>query len=275
MGTWLFLSTLGLLLLPVQAGAQGTAKLPDLREVVPYHLDLYNGQKKDEKSGGNLGNTVQVLRFSSGIANTGDGPLELDPQFSGSLIVDANQNIYDEVTNAGNLVAVNSLSSAFFYHAQHNHWHLTSVALFEVRAALDDGSGGVWAGGVASSSLKESFCLIDYVAMEEYKELGIKRAYWDCFGQQGISVGWIDAYHHSTEGQSVDLTNVPDGIYYFIATANPDGIFVEKTLENNTSWVSFRLFDANKGNGERKIEIIADSGCDPSEPSLCGYTTNR
>lgn len=38
---------------------------------------------------------------------------------------------------------------------------------FEVRAALDDGSGGNWNRKEAIGSLKEGFCLIDYVKMDD------------------------------------------------------------------------------------------------------------
>ena len=41
-----------------------TALYPDLRTVVPAHLNLVNQQQQD------------ILRFSNGIANTGAGPWE-------------------------------------------------------------------------------------------------------------------------------------------------------------------------------------------------------
>ena len=31
--------------------------------------------------------------------------------------------------------------SQFVFHPAHNHWHITAVALFEVRKPLDDGRG--------------------------------------------------------------------------------------------------------------------------------------
>jgi hypothetical protein len=41
---------------------------PDLRTVVPTHLQIVNQQQRD------------ILRFSNGIANTGDGPWALSPR---------------------------------------------------------------------------------------------------------------------------------------------------------------------------------------------------
>ena len=45
-----------------------TALYPDLRTVVPRHLNLVNQQQED------------ILRFSNGIANTGAGPWAVAPE---------------------------------------------------------------------------------------------------------------------------------------------------------------------------------------------------
>ncbi len=217
-----------------------TAHLPDLMNIIPIHVHVQEAKQQHR------------LLFTVGLANVGDGPMELAPASSltdPNVFVSANQNLYDGPTNtndSGSLLCKRSLADAFEFHPAHNHWHLVGVNGFEVRKALNDGSGGEWDRKQAIGSLKESFCLIDYVKMaqDQLAAFGItlpRREYFDCFGVHGISIGWIDYYHHATHGQYVDITGAPEGIYYLVVTANPDKIFLERDYENNRAWVSFRL----------------------------------
>jgi hypothetical protein len=135
------------------------------------------------------------------------------------------------------------------------------VAVFEIRQ-------GAPTGPVAgANSVKITFCLIDWYALVGNAPTP-KREFWDCAtSYQGISVGWVDQYHHSLYGQSLDLTDVPDGDdYYFVSTANPLRAFLEKDYGNNTAWVKFGLRSQDAGN--RKLEILGHSPCD--SPGLCG-----
>lgn len=240
---------------PLPAGAH----LPDLQTVVPQHLNLVNQQQRE------------ILRFSNAIANTGAGTLELHPLSTDPKVFnDAQQNVYDaQSAAAGTLVCHRDLTEAFFFHPEHNHWHLRDVALFEVRSAApgDDGTQGRW-GAVVGDSVKETFCLIDYVPAAGTKPES--RVYFSCFGDQGISVGWIDQYHHSTPLQDVDITGAPAGIYYLVSKANPVEIFLESDYTNNVAWTSFRLVRESSGNA--KIELISHSPC---AGDLCGFSTNR
>jgi Lysyl oxidase len=215
------------------------ARLPDLMNMVPIHVHVQEQQPTSR------------LMFTVGLANVGDGPMELVPQTDltdETVLVTANQNLYDGPTNeSGNVVCKRSLADAFVFHPAHNHWHLVGVNGFEVRKALDDGRGGNWdRKQTIGASVKESFCLLDYVKLDDDQlaTFGItlpSREYYDCFGIHGISSGWIDYYHHSTHGQYVDITGAAAGRYYLVLTANPDGIFVEENNANNRAWVSFNL----------------------------------
>ncbi len=230
------------------------ARLPDLMNIIPLHVHVQEAQKQHR------------LMFTTGLANVGDGPMELAPTTSLSdprVLVGANQNFYDGQTNqSGSLLCKRSLEDVFTFHPEHNHWHLIGVNGFEVRPALDDGSRGNWNTTQIIGSLKESFCLIDYVKMDDdqLEAFGItlpRREYFDCFGVHGISTGWVDYYHHATHGQYVDITGAPEGIYYLMLTANPNKDFVEKNYENNRSWVSFRLRYNNANNAI--VTVLYDS----------------
>jgi len=66
----LALGLAGLVALPgLAAKPSGGGLYPDLQTVVPLHLSMMNQQQRD------------ILRFSNGIANTGDGPWALRPDF--------------------------------------------------------------------------------------------------------------------------------------------------------------------------------------------------
>ena len=224
--------------------ATGPGLLPDLRTVVPAHLQVVNQQQHD------------YLRFSNGIANTGAGPLALRPETVG-LITNGIQEIRDA---QGNVVS-ERLASQYAYHPAHNHWHLGDVALFEVRR------GSVTGPVVSGNSIKVTFCLIDWYRLEGNTNTN-DRGFFDCeTSYQGISAGWVDQYHHALEGQRLDLTGAPnDTDLYLVSAANFAGRFLETTTKNNTAWVRFRL--AQESNGNRKLTVLGNSPCE--SPAMCG-----
>jgi hypothetical protein len=225
--------------------------LPDLRTAVPQHIQVQNEHQRE------------LLRLSNGVANTGDGPWHMRPVFpldDPSQPQSAIQDIFDANGN----VVESKLVSQFQYHPTHNHWHIDGVAVFEVRA-------GSPTGPLVGNSVKSTACLIDWYKINDNSKTP-ERVYWDCIGEsQGLTVGWVDQYHQSLDGQEIDITNAAPGRYYLVSTANPDGIFVEKDYSNNAAWVSFDL--ARDSNGNAKIKITGNSPCDAG---LCGdNTANR
>jgi Lysyl oxidase len=234
------------------AAAAGTAgsspddpgQLPDLRTVVPLHLQIQNTQQRD------------ILRFSNGIANTGDGPWALRPEHVGGVT-----NAIQEIRDVNGEVQSEHLASTFEFHPAHNHWHIGDIAQFDVRRGSPTGPV------VSDASIKVTFCLIDWYTLEGNSPTSQKE-FWDCANSyQGVSVGYVDQYHQSTEGQQLDLTNAPDANdYYLVSTSNYAGKFLEKSTANNTAWVKFRLYRG--GNGNRKVEVTGNSPC--ATPGLCG-----
>lgn len=239
-----------------------SAYYPDLRTVVPTHLNLVNEHQRD------------LLRFSNGIANTGGGPWALRPEneLGSTPTTTAIQEIRSsnalylcgtqpkQVRECYTVLAEYPVST-FEYHATHNHWHTADVARFEVRQGSPTGLV------VGGNSIKVGFCLIDLYALEGNAPTS-ERVFWDCYTSwQGISVGWVDQYHQATDGQEVDLTGVPDGDdYYLVSTTDPTGSFVEQNTTNNTAWVRFTL--SQDSNGNRKVTVTANSPCE--SPGLCG-----
>jgi len=230
-------------------GAKLSGQLPDLRTVVPRHLNLVNAHQR------------QILRFSNGIANLGSGPWQMRPVFPPDNTTLATQDAVQEILDADGNVVDSKVVSQFEFHEAHNHWHIGGVALFEVRVGSLNGPL------FRDNSIKTTFCLIDWYQLEGNSPTP-ERSYFSCNGPtQGISPGWVDQYHQATEGQAMNLTGAPAGVLlYLVSTANHEGIFVESDLTNNTAWVSFYV--RRDSNGNPRIEIVGNSPCE--SPGLCG-----
>jgi hypothetical protein len=190
---------------PASPPAPDPALFPDLRTVVPQHLNLVNqGQQ-------------EYLRFSNGIANTGPGPwaLRAEHDLTGTVQtttayqeIRTNNSAYEcgtqpkQVTECYEIQSERA-ASVFEYHPTHNHWHTADAARFEVRV-------GSATGPIAGSqSVKVGFCLIEIYRLEGNSPTS-ERTFWDCHGtHQGIGSGWVDQYHQATDGQQVTLTGLP------------------------------------------------------------------
>ena len=220
---------------------------PDLRTIVPSHLEIQNTQHRE------------LLRFSNGIANTGSGDLRLRAEFPLTDISQP-QLAIQEILDANRNVVYESVVSQFQFHPEHNHWHINDVALFEVRSGSPTGPI------VGTTSVKVTFCLIDWYKLDDNSKTP-ERNYWECNATfQGLSPGWVDQYHHELEGQELDITGASAGLYYLVSTSNPEHSFLESNYTNNTAWVGFML--SRDSNGNAKINIISKSPCD--SPGLCG-----
>ncbi|MBA2689994.1 MAG: hypothetical protein H0U63_04245 [Burkholderiales bacterium] len=225
-------------------GYAGEPRYPDIVEQIS-HLQIQNEHQRE------------MLRFSTSHINIGDGPLQVrGGGQSAPCVIDGTE--YDQCTHAtqevldagGNVVLTHPAGVALF-HPQHNHWHQSAVALFEVRVGTLNGS--VWSYGK-----KVTFCLVDNDQTALVKK-GSSRTYFECNATlQGISVGWGDDYHQSTEGQELDITGAPEGIYYLVHQADPDNHWLEKDEFNNFAWVKFRL---SRQGANPKLTILERSAC--------------
>lgn len=238
------------LMVSVPAAAQGPTRgfLPDLRTVIPKHLSIMNEHQRE------------ILRFTNGIANTGDGPLRLRPEFPAPGSGES-QDAVQEILDAEGRIVSEAVVSQFEFHEDHHHWHVANVARFEVRVGSP--TGPVF----GTAAVKVGFCIIDWYKLEDNART-IERVYWACeFSYQGISVGWVDQYNQAIPGQELDLTGAPPGRYYLVSVANPLGVFTEKDTSNNLAWIGFELVRDSRGNP--KVVLTGEhSPCD--SPGLCG-----
>lgn len=263
------------------------ALLPDVTPGVPTHLNIHNQQQKE------------VLRFTNVWANLGPGTLEFEPVFPDpndptppeEQRQSALQNLYDDEGNFGitseniwnDPPGINQVSE-FFFHPNHNHWHVDDVGTFSINAydpyhldGLKQPPGEIVPGPNPedTTSVKVGFCITNVYKYNGDESPTSQRIYWDCeAGLQGIEPGWVDQYHQSVEGNEIDITHLDNGRYFLVHTWNPAGVFVDANPTNDEAWVVFDLSQENNGNGNRKITIVHEFApeCldDGTTPGICG-----
>jgi Ca2+-binding RTX toxin-like protein len=181
------------------------------------------------------------LRLTSAIANVGTGALEL----RGGEIAGEIQEVYQRIFDTdGSYTDV--LAGTFIHHIEHDHIHFEEFAEFRLRTVTS--GGGV--GDVVAAGDKVSFCLID---VERYDASGpATPQYLSCGQNQGISPGWADVYTRGLPGQSIEITDVPDGEYWLEVVADPLNHIIEADETNNVTRI--------------KISLVRPIGSDPIPP---------
>ncbi|MBI2911259.1 MAG: hypothetical protein HYY05_03895 [Chloroflexi bacterium] len=211
-----------------EAVSPGEPHYPDLRTRTPADLQvLFEAGKK-------------VLRFSNTVYNWGKGPLELRPKHKPHNTTEAYQRVYSHDTSGSPFLVSESLVGTFVFHRSHRHCHFEGFDLYEL---LNDSGGNI--GSLINVSKKTTVCIRDNADPEpgagSLDHFGWG-GYWRCDknATEGLSVGYGDTYPWNIEGQSLDISGLPDGCYWLRSTANPDGNLQESDYSNN--WAAIRFF---------------------------------
>lgn len=242
-----------------QLKATVDGRCPDITEEIPGHLNVQRAQQRE------------WLRFSSTHWNEGQGPLQIhgggqtgpcQVEEAGVLIDTICTFSTQEVLNGAGQVVYTQPAGVALFHPTHNHWHQDKVADFVLRAASLNGP-------IYGQATKVTYCLIDFDAPNGLKST---KTYIDCNADlQGISVGYGDEYHHSTHGQEIEITSVPEGIYYLTHEADPSNKWLELNDSNNFSWVKFSI-TRGAASGNANLTILEESPC---TGLACGNSSNR
>lgn len=252
------------------------ALLPDIVDAPPEQVQLWE-----------VGQTDQ-LRFTTEHINLGDGPLQVRAELNigpcvgedGLPYPDCSQATQEIFDATGAIVATHDAGLSVF-HPEHNHWHMAAVVDFlllpgRVGKNVDYlvSSGKAYQLTVTQTQ-KTTFCLIDFSKTDLIHENSTK-VYHHCGEDpqlgalQGISVGWADSYHQSTELQSLDVTTVADGYYTLVFAADPRNHWIETDDTNNNSWVELRLYTQG---GNRKVDVLEHNPCE--EGITCDLGGNK
>ena len=170
------------------------------------------------------------LRLSAGTANTGAGALHVYgvlPE-NGDGTQDVNQRIFDDEGGYTDVPA-----GMFVYHSTHGHVHLEDWCEYRIRAILP--ANGV--GAILATGGKTSFCLLDTIIYDsQLPNFSAMPVYTECGTQtQGISVGWLDVYGKNLPGQNIDVTDIPDGVYWLEVEVDPSNFIQESNEANNAT----------------------------------------
>lgn len=173
------------------------------------------------------------LKFTTSIKNDGPGVMEI----TGHSDVTSEMTIVVQNINALDGTDKQVVVGEFVYHPNHEHFHFGNFARYEVWSITSDGSLET----LLSVTDKVSYCLRDDVQIEDAEITG-PQTYVGCNrARQGITPGWIDVYGFELFGQTIDISNLPDGIYALLNYVDPDNQLWELDLDNNYSVTFFRL----------------------------------
>ncbi len=180
-----------------------------------------------------------LLRFSTALANQGQGPLEIR---GGAALPNGNQEVFQRIYNDDGTFE-DVLAGEFTYHPTHGHIHFDGYAIYNLRSRLPDGT----AGDVVSTGGKVSFCLIDITPLPGTTN---SSSYGSCGStRQGISAGWSDVYSSGLSDQWVNIATIPDGDYILEVTVDPDNQLVESNELNNTTMIDVTIDRGGNGGG--------------------------
>ena len=200
--------------------------LPDLQTLPPYDLRLLVSPEGER----------EIIRFSKSIWNAGPGDLEVrgrrKPDEQVVQLWQVIVRLYGSATKRP--------FGALEFHPTHEHWHWEGFSQYEVWSVGADGKPD----RLLASSGKVGYCMRDDDLLLAYPS-GVSvplPVYRGCGWQrQGISPGWIDTYDEQTEGQSVDISGLGDGVYALKSTVDPLNRILERDETNNAALLYFKL----------------------------------
>jgi hypothetical protein len=220
------------IVMPAAPAAEGD-QLPDLSmaRVTDIKLDTQGGRR--------------LLRYSTNIANIGQGPFEL--RLHRDTINDpmsAIQRIY----TASGFRDVSTNPVLVFAGDGHNHWHVKDLETVELNRS-DNGTK-------VGTDAKVGFCFLDHLRFNLALPGAPSRAVYGGCGTttsldvtMGLSVGWSDQYSWNLPDQYIDITNLTAGRYVLNVVADAGNWFEESNESNNATWVELQI----KGKGAPKI----------------------
>jgi len=178
------------------------------------------------------------IRLSNGTPNIGAGKLHLR---GGDTNGDGTQDVWQRIFREDGSYW-ERLAGTFVSHPAHSHIHFDSWAAYRLRERVGDG----YVGPIVAEGEKTSFCILDLkpydTSLPGYVPGG---EFHSCTSQtQGLSVGWLDIYSRDLEGQTIDITGIPDGEYWIESEVDPEG----------------HVLESNAGNNIARIPIVLNSG---------------
>jgi hypothetical protein len=220
----------------------GEPQLPDIAPAPPQdaHISKEHGR--------------WLIRFSTTLANIGDGDFVLRAT-KGDAGWEVDQDV--QYSESGAKV-VRTPANLVWGGDDHDHWHVQRIAVGRL-APLEKG-GDPPADGEGWADTKIGFCYFDYTRLLDdaaqeavFSRIGCGDEKDTAVGM-GLSYGWMDIYPFGLPGQSIDVTDVPDGKYRLWVQVDEREWFREKRRDNNATWADLEL--VTQANGARRLRNI-------------------
>lgn len=190
--------------------------LPDLQvePLADFQVQILDGRR--------------VLRFTTSIANRGEGPLEIAGTRTSTSTPDMPvvQHVYQR---AGGYLPVPTRAVLRFSEVGRPLWKVQDAVQFTLAVPGE---------GLPRVSHTVALCLTDDIRLSgvlDAKYFGCVQGRPDARSvAEGISAGWNHLSRYYLGDQWIDMTGVPvPGRYCVAATANPLGLLDEKLRDNN------------------------------------------
>ena len=249
---------------PVEGGDPQGGALPDMIPWTGTNNNYFHNTQIDSTSIPGRA----LLRFSTAIANAGQGPVEL---LGGSINDNGTQTVYQRIYdyNAGSnsfSVREDRVAGEFIYHPGHNHLHFEGYAEYKLLQDNDGTPGELAKRDDGSDVLGEKvgFCLINITTYNSsLPGYNSSPSGYGCGTRQGISVGRADVYSSGLDSQWIDVTGVTPGTYWLEVTLDAQNAIMESNEDNNTIQVKINISNTGStANGTQKdrFDVIQDNG---------------
>jgi hypothetical protein len=218
------LALLAILALATQPAAAATIAYPDLQVLVP----------PSEISIANPAPGTKELQFSHITWDSGAGPLEIRPSYNALTGISQGYQALFSSPSPGVWTfdhTVPIVGPMVWVPPSDYRFPLAKFWLYNVAP-----EGGL--GGLVTSSPKVDFCMTSDTFVGGVPNTPSTNGYASggCStptGTLGLSVGWGDKYDATDGGENIDISNLPDGLYWLRAEVDPYHYLQESNLSNN------------------------------------------
>ncbi|HEX2040774.1 MAG TPA: lysyl oxidase family protein [Acidimicrobiales bacterium] len=239
--------------------------LPNLvPTVADIHVDDYRFTDTAFEQG-------QFLLFDTRAQNLGTVPLQLTVDEVDTPETSTVSQCVSWRSVEAHLCRATEPAGGFTWHDDHNHFHYTDFATYQLRKVVGNRPDYSDAGLVRRAD-KVSFCLVDSdTARPDARPVPL---YKSCLpAVQGITPGWTDIYDYDTVGQNFPLAGMTDGTYALVIDMDYANTILETDDTDNYVEVIFEI-----SGGLKDVQIVSHHWPPPDDrgtPTTTTTTTKK
>jgi len=213
---------------------------PDLKDILPPAAISIVG------SGGS-----RVFQYTHDTFEAGTGPLEIQPVYNpASGNYQGIQHVYSLSNGVWTVAQTIPVAGAFVFDSAHGHFHFPFVA-YGLYASNANGT----IGEEIAPSTKDGFCIDNsfvYDSLLPNAGFGTWGSCTDPLSLRGLSIGEVDEYDQTDEGQAITIGTLADGVYWLRAIVDPNNFLAESDKTNNETDVQMRF----TGNTVTVLQVV-------------------